>query len=59
MYDYESVDQEELDDMVEGHPLVLDGTVNLDYTDYEQAPRVRGLIELVSGYAGWAPDREN
>jgi hypothetical protein len=59
MYDYESVDQEELDDMIEGQPLVLDGTVNLDYTDYEQAPRVRGLIELVSEYAGWNSDQEN
>ena len=59
MYDYESVDQQELDDMIEGHPLVLDGTVNLDYTDDEQAPRIRGLIELVSGYAGWNPDSEN
>jgi hypothetical protein len=59
MYDYESVDQEELDDMTGGHPLVLDGTVNLDYTDYEQAPRIRGLIELVSGYAGWKPDQES
>jgi hypothetical protein len=59
MYDYESVDQEELDDMIEGQPLVLDGTVNLDYTDYEQAPRIRGLIELVSGYAGWKPDQES
>ena len=59
MYDYESVNQEELDDMIEGQPLVLDGTVNLDYTDYEQAPRVRGLIELVSGYAGWVPDQED
>ena len=57
MYDYESVDQEELDDMIEGQPLVLDGTVNLDYTDYEQTPRIRGLIELVSGYAGWKPDQ--
>jgi hypothetical protein len=59
MYDYESVNQEELDDMIEGQPLVLDGTVNLDYTDYEQAPRVRGLIELVSEYAGWNSDQEN
>ena len=59
MYDYESVDQEELDDMIEGQPLVLDGTVNLDYTDYEQAPRVKGLIELVGEYAGWHPDQKS
>jgi hypothetical protein len=56
MYDYESVDQEEMEDMIEGQPLVLDGTVNLDYTDYsdcEQAPRIKGLIELVGEYTGW------
>ena len=59
MYDYESVDQEELDDMTERQSLVLDGTVNLDYTDYEQAPRIRGLIELVSGYAGMKRNQES
>ena len=53
MYDYESVDQEEMEDMIEGQPLVLDGTVNLDYSDCEQAPRIKGLIELVGEYAGW------
>ena len=59
MYDFESIDQEEIeeieemDDMIEGQPLVLDGTVNLDYSDCEQAPRVKGLIELVGEYAGW------
>lgn len=53
MYDYESIDQEEMKDMIESQPLVLDGTVNLDYTDYEQAPRVKGLIELVGEFAGW------
>ena len=53
MYDYESVDLEEMNDMIEGQPLVLDGTVNLDYSDCEQAPRIKGLIELVSEYAGW------
>jgi hypothetical protein len=59
MYDYESVEQEEMDDMIEGQPLILDGTVNLDYSDDEQAPRVKGLIELVGEYAGWHPDRES
>jgi hypothetical protein len=59
MYDYESVDQEEMNDMIEGQPLVLDGTVNLDYSDYEQAPQIKGLIELVAEYAGWNSDRED
>jgi len=53
MYDYESVEQEEMEDMIEGQPLILDGTVNLDYSDCEQAPRIKGLIELVGEYAGW------
>jgi hypothetical protein len=59
MYDFESVDQEEMSDMVEGQPLVLDGTVNLDYSDDEQAPQIKGLIELVAEYAGWNSDRED
>jgi hypothetical protein len=59
MYDYESVDQEEMNDMIEGQPLVLDGTVNLDYSDYEQVPQIKGLIELVAEYAGWNSDRED
>jgi hypothetical protein len=53
MYDFESVDQEEMEDMIESQPLVLDGTVNLDYSDCEQDPRIKGLIELVGEYAGW------
>jgi hypothetical protein len=58
MYDYESVDQEEMDDMIEGQPLMLDGTVSLDYSDCEQGPRIKGLIELVGEYAGWNSDRK-
>ena len=53
MYDYESVDQEEMEDMIEGQPLVLDGTVNLDYSDCEDDLQIKGLIELVGEYAGW------
>ena len=59
MYDYESVEQEEMDDMIESQPLILDGTVNLDYSDDEQALRVKGLIELVGEYAGWNPDQKS
>ena len=59
MYDFESVDQEEKDDQTEGQPLILDGTVHLDYSVDEQALRVKGLIELVGEYAGWHPDRES
>ena len=42
----------EISDTREGHFLVLDGTVNLDYFDDEQAPRVKGLIELLNQYFG-------
>ena len=36
--------------------LVLDGTVNLDYSDEEQVPRVKGLIELLNQYFGKKPE---
>jgi hypothetical protein len=31
------------------HHLVLDGTVNLDYSD-DEVPQVKGLIELLQDY---------
>ncbi|UCH39940.1 MAG: hypothetical protein JSU67_17725 [Gammaproteobacteria bacterium] len=39
-------------DMSEQQKLVLDGTANLDYSDDEQVPRVKGLIELLNQYFG-------
>ena len=30
--------------------LVLDGTVNLDYSSDDETPRVKGLIELINEY---------
>ena len=51
MFDYESADLEDIDEMFEGHLLVLDGTVNLDYAEDEQIPRIKGLLELLSEYA--------
>ena len=30
--------------------LVLDGTVNLDYAEEDQIPRVKGLLELLNQY---------
>jgi hypothetical protein len=50
MYDYERFEQENIDDMIEGQPLVLDGTVHLDYSEDEQVPRIRGLLELLCQY---------
>lgn len=40
----------EITDTRETPCLVLDGTVNLDYVDDEQIPRVKGLIELLNQY---------
>ncbi len=43
----------ELEDMTEttlDPQLVLDGTVNLDYSSEDDAPRVKGLIELINEY---------
>ena len=34
----------------EDQQLLLDGTVNLDYTDDDPVPRVKGLIELINQY---------
>ncbi len=34
----------------EDQHLVLDGTVNLDYSDEDQVPRVKGLVELLSQF---------
>jgi hypothetical protein len=59
MYDHDSVEQEEMDNMIESQPLILDGTVNLDYSDDEHDLRVKGLIELVTEYAGGQPDQES
>lgn len=39
-------------DSTEDRHLVLDGTANLDYSDDEAVPRVKGLIELLNQYLG-------
>ena len=31
-------------------PPVLDGTANLDYSDDDEIPRIKGLIELLTQY---------
>ena len=36
-------------DTAEDQHLILDGTVNLDYSD-DDVPRVKGLIELLSQF---------
>ncbi len=40
------------EDREEQRRLILDGTVNPDYADDEQVPRVKGLIELLNQYFG-------
>ncbi|HUV20174.1 MAG TPA: hypothetical protein VMZ32_00165 [Gammaproteobacteria bacterium] len=52
MYDYEIADQKGIDELNQGQLLVLDGTVHLDYSDDEQIPRVKGLLELLGEYIG-------
>ena len=39
--------------------LIFDGTVNLDYLDDNQVPRVKGLIELLNQYLGDKPVQNN
>ena len=43
-------DAESKVDTTEDQHLVLDGTVNLDYSDEDQVPRVKGLVELLNQY---------
>ena len=48
----EEIDKKEQVDTADKQNLVLDGTANLDYSDDEQVPRVKGLIELLNQYFG-------
>jgi len=52
MSDYQRANQEQKEDRFENQPLLLDGTVHLEYSEDEQAPRIKGLIELLSDYVG-------
>ncbi|MDH3220287.1 MAG: hypothetical protein OEO19_12205 [Gammaproteobacteria bacterium] len=46
----ENTGAKENTDTNEDQHLVLDGTVNPDYSDDDQIPRVKGLIELLAQY---------
>jgi hypothetical protein len=37
-------------DKAEEQHLIFDGTVNLDYSDDNQIPQVKGLIELLNQF---------
>jgi len=49
LYPENSESKEHTDRTEDGH-LVLDGTVNLDFSDKDQIPRIKGLIELLNQY---------
>jgi hypothetical protein len=49
-YNKEAEPKKDIDKTDDQH-LVLDGTVNLDYSD-DDVPRVKGLIELLKEYFG-------
>ncbi|MDH3759469.1 MAG: hypothetical protein OEU50_00720 [Gammaproteobacteria bacterium] len=50
MHHSDDTDTKQHTEKAEEHRLVLDGTASLDYSDDEQIPRVKGLIELLSQY---------
>jgi len=52
MYYPKDTEPKEDTDATEDQPLALDGTVNLDYSDEDQIPRIKGLIELLNQYLG-------
>lgn len=56
----EDTEPKEHTDTTEDQHLVLDGTVNLDYSD-DDVPHIKGLIELLKEYFGakniWVSDQ--
>lgn len=50
MFYFEDKEPKEKTDTTEDQHLVLDGTVYLDYSDDDQIPRIKGLIELLNKY---------
>ncbi|MDH3857273.1 MAG: hypothetical protein OEV07_04715 [Gammaproteobacteria bacterium] len=55
MPNIKNTDIEEKAEKTQDQHLVLDGTVNLDDSDDDQIPRVKGLIELLNQYFGDKP----
>ena len=52
MLNIENTEIEEKAEKAGDQRLILDGTVNLDDSDDDQIPRVKGLIELLNQYFG-------
>jgi hypothetical protein len=50
MFDHGDKELEDLPATTPDPKLVLDGTVNLDYSSDDETPRVKGLIELINEY---------
>lgn len=55
----DDTDRRENPDSTDQQRLLLDGTANLDYSDDEQVPRVKGLIELLNEFFGNRQNNEN
>lgn len=58
MFYLEDAEPKDYADKEDNH-LIFDGTVNLDYSDDNQVPRVKGLIELLNQYLGDKPVQKN
>lgn len=50
MFYPEDAEQKKNTDKVEEQHLIFDGTVNLEYSDDNQIPQVKGLIELLNQF---------
>lgn len=50
MFYPEDAEQKKDTDKAEEQQLIFDGTVNLDYSDDNQIPQVKGLIELLNQF---------
>ena len=57
MLNIENTEIEKKADKTQDQHLVLDGTVNLDYSDDDNIPRVKGLIELLSQFYSNKPNQ--
>jgi len=57
MLNIENTEIEKKAEKTQDQHLVLDGTVNLDYSDDDKIPRVKGLIELLSQFYSNKPNQ--
>ncbi len=57
MFHPEDNESKENTDTTDDQHLILDGTANLDYSDDDRIPRVKGLIELLNQYFRKKPNQ--